>query len=137
MPFKDSEDIYQCLGSLFDWAIQQKELSEKLSTLGLTIKIKLVNPEAYMLLDCTKNPPTWVKSDANGVANVEFTMKASDANKFWLGKMNLPVAVMTGEVKVKGQVTKIMGMLSLLAPMKKRYAEILMEKGRTDLLNLQ
>lgn len=137
MPFKDSDDVYQCLGSLFDWATQQKDLSDKLSTLGLTIKIKLTNPDAYMLLDCTKSPPTWQKTDANGAANVEFSMKAADANKFWLGKMNLPVAVMMGQVKVKGQVTKVMGMLSLLGPMNKRYAEILTEKGRTDLLNLQ
>ena len=38
-------------------------------------------------------------------------MKADDANKFWLGKLNLVMAMAKGQVRAKGSVPEMLKML--------------------------
>jgi len=61
-------------------------------------------------------------------------MDADTAHRFWLGKVNVPVALARGQMKAKGPVAKILKLLPLTKPIFPRYKEQLQTTGRNDLL---
>jgi hypothetical protein len=66
--------------------------------------------------------------------NVELFMTADTGNRFWLGKVILPVALAKGQVRAKGPVAKLLTVLPLAKGMFGPYREQLESEGRTDLL---
>jgi hypothetical protein len=59
---------------------------------------------------------------------------ADDANRFWLGRLNLVMAMAKGQVKAKGSVPEMLKMLPLAKPLYARYEARLRSQGRHDLL---
>ena len=133
---KTPQEIEKYIGGLFEWAKTQQALVAKLRSINISLKLSYREPEAYIVVDCTKDPPEWRMAKAEDKADVEFQMDADVSHKFWLGKLNLPLALMKKEVVAKGPVMKIMGMLPVLNPLFERYKQILIENGRADLLNV-
>jgi putative sterol carrier protein len=62
------------------------------------------------------------------------TMDADTAHKFWLGKVNVTIAMARGQMKAKGPVAKILKLVPLVKPVFPRYRNMLAEAGRGDLL---
>jgi hypothetical protein len=62
-------------------------------------------------------------------------MAADTAHKFWLGQVNVTVAMARGQIKAKGPVAKILKLVPLTKPVFPRYKAQLEEQGRTDLVN--
>jgi hypothetical protein len=65
---------------------------------------------------------------------VVMTMDADTAHKFWLGKVNVTVALARGQMKAKGPVAKILKLVPLTKPIFPRYEAKLRDAGREDLL---
>lgn len=65
---------------------------------------------------------------------IRMGMKAGDANKFWLGKLNLVMALAKKQVKAKGSVPEMLKMLPLAKPLYPRYEATLRANGRDDLI---
>ena len=63
-------------------------------------------------------------------------MKADTAHRFWLGKVNVTVAIARGEIKPQGPVAKILRLVPLTKPVFPRYKALLESKGRQDLLDV-
>jgi putative sterol carrier protein len=61
------------------------------------------------------------------------TMESDTAHRFWLGKVNVTVALARGQIKAKGPVTKILKLIPLVRPAFPRYRAMLEEAGRADL----
>ena len=61
-------------------------------------------------------------------------MDADTAHRFWLGKVNVTVALARGQMKAKGPVAKILKLVPLTKPIFPRYRAMLEESGRQDLL---
>jgi putative sterol carrier protein len=65
---------------------------------------------------------------------VVMTMDADTAHRFWLGKVNVTVALARGQIKAKGPVAKILKLVPLVKPVFPRYRSILERAGREDLV---
>jgi putative sterol carrier protein len=65
---------------------------------------------------------------------VVMTMEADTAHRFWLGQVNVTVALARGQIKAKGPVAKILKLVPLTKPIFPRYRRIIEEGGRPDLL---
>ena len=61
---------------------------------------------------------------------VVMTMDADTAHRFWLGQVNVTVALARGQMKAKGPVAKILKLVPLVKPVFPRYRQILEEDGR-------
>jgi putative sterol carrier protein len=61
------------------------------------------------------------------------TMDADTAHRFWLGKVNVTVALARGQIKAKGPVAKILRLVPLTKPVFPRYKAQLQAAGRGDL----
>ena len=57
------------------------------------------------------------------------TMDADTAHRFWLGKVNVTVALARGQMKAKGPVAKILKLVPLVKPVFPRYRAMLEEPG--------
>jgi hypothetical protein len=67
---------------------------------------------------------------------VVMSMEADTAHLFFLGKVNVTVALARGQIKAKGPVAKILKLVPLTKPIFPRYKAQLEQQGRDDLLNV-
>ena len=65
---------------------------------------------------------------------VTMSMAADTGHRFWLGGVNVTVALARGEIKASGPVAKILKLVPLAKPVFPRYKAQLEADGRTDLL---
>ena len=65
---------------------------------------------------------------------VVMTMDADTAHRFWLGKVNVTVALARGQMKARGPVAKILKLVPLTKPIFPRYRALLEQDNREDLL---
>ncbi|MGH8965277.1 MAG: sterol carrier protein [Actinomycetes bacterium] len=132
--FKDDAEVYEFLGGIFRHGMQDQALVDKLRPSGIVLRITYTDPDAVLTVDM---PGTKVHEGAgNGPdPNVELFMTADTGNRFWLGKVILPVALAKGQVRAKGPVAKLLTVLPMAKSLFSPYREQLQAAGRTDLLN--
>ena len=65
---------------------------------------------------------------------IVMTMEADTAHRFWLGKVNVTMAMAKGQMKAKGPVAKILKMVPLVKPVFPRYQKMVEESGRPEML---
>ena len=62
------------------------------------------------------------------------SMDADTAHRFWLGEVNVTVAMAHGQIKARGPVAKILKLVPMTKPVFPRYKKQLEEQGKTELL---
>jgi putative sterol carrier protein len=132
--FRDAQDVYGCIGRIFEEAIADPEIGPKTKDAGLTIRFNFDDPESTIYVDFAEGNVFFGGDVPDSEASIRMAMKADDANRFWLGKLNLVMAMAKGQVKAKGSVPEMLKMLPLAKPLYARYETILRDAGRDDLL---
>lgn len=136
--FKDADQLYELLGGLFDDLTQDKDIAEKFAASGLIIRFVYTDPDSEIWLDASEKDP-----DNLGVvcgpaedltAEVEMSMKADVAHQFWLGNVNLMVALTRKQIVAKGPIPKIMKLLPVIKPAYAKYQQLLKNKGLDDMI---
>ncbi|MCF7550737.1 SCP2 sterol-binding domain-containing protein [Pseudonocardia sp. WMMC193] len=131
--FNDEAEVYTYLGGIFEIATKQEGLSDKLADSGVVLRIHYTDPDATITVDMpAKTVVTGPGSDAE--PNVELFMTADTGNKFWLGKVNLSVAMARGTVRAKGPVPKLLKLIPTAKELFPEYEKMLKEAGRDDLV---
>ncbi|WP_232663726.1 sterol carrier protein [Pseudonocardia sp. TRM90224] len=133
--FKDEAEVYEYLGGIFRRGMEDSALVAQLQPTGIVLRVHYTDPDAVITVDM---PATAIYEGAgNGPdPNVELFMTADTGNKFWLGKVVLPVALAKGQVRAKGPVAKLLKVLPLAKGMFAPYREHLEAQGRADLLDV-
>lgn len=131
--FSNEAEVYEYLGGVFRQGLADPELVAKLEPTGIVLRITYTEPDAVITVDM----PGKELHEGPGAGpdpNVELFMTADTGNRFWLGKVVLPVALAKGHVRAKGPVTKLLKVLPLAKQLFGPYRERLAADGRTDLL---
>ncbi len=135
MPFfKDTQQLYDILGTFFNILKDDPEIGPKVISSGLIIQFKYSEPDAIITIDCPNQKIIIGETDLN--PTVEMSMKADVAHKFWLGKVNLMIALTKREIIAKGPIPQIMKLLPIIKNSYGMYKEFLISKGLTDLANV-
>lgn len=132
--FNDEAEVYEFLGGVFRHGMKDSALVEKLKPSGVVLRITYTDPDAVITVDM----PNSEIHEGPGVGpepNIELFMSADTGNRFWLGKVVLPVALAKGQVRAKGPVSKLLKLLPLSKGLFGPYKEQLTEAGRADLLD--
>jgi len=136
--FKDAEQLYELLGGLFNELTKNEEIANKFAASGLVIRFSYEEPEAEIWLDASKKDPNdigVILGPAQGLTpEVEMSMKADVAHKFWLGNVNLMVALTRRQIIAKGPIPKIMKLLPVIKPAYDVYKNMLKEKGLESMI---
>ena len=133
--FKDAQDVYDTLGKLFQDLATDDELAPKFRKANTIVRYEYHDPEAAITVRLQEGQPGDVDfGDSDMDPEVTMTMAADTAHRFWLGQVNVTVALARGEIKANGPVAKILKLVPLAKPVFPRYKAQLEQQGRDDLI---
>jgi putative sterol carrier protein len=133
--FKDADEVYAYIGGLFEELAQDEELAPRFRKANTIVQYQYRNPESQITVKLREGEEGQVDcGDTTMEPEVVMTMDADTAHRFWLGQVNITVAMARGQMKAKGPVAKILKLVPLVKPVFPRYRRMLEEAGRGDLL---
>jgi putative sterol carrier protein len=133
--FKDADEVYQYIGKLFEDLANDEELAPKFRKANTVVQYQYREPESIITVNLKEGEDGRVDLGGTDMEpEVVMTMDADTAHRFWLGKVNVTVALARGQMKAKGPVAKILKLVPLVKPVFPRYRKMLEEAGRQDLL---
>jgi putative sterol carrier protein len=133
--FKDADEVYQFIGKLFEDLAEDDELAPKFRKANTIVQYQYRNPDSIITVRLQEGEEGQVDlGETTMEPEVVMSMEADTAHKFWLGKVNVTVALARGQMKAKGPVAKILKLVPLVKPVFPRYRKMLEDAGRQDLM---
>lgn len=132
MPFADTADATHYLSSVFQAGFDDPAISPALAKSGLVLRMDVTEPDLVMTVDLV-NQTIHTGPDAPE-ANMTLGLTADTANRFWQGKVSVPLAVARGHITLGGALPKLIALLPSAKPIQQRYVATLTADGRADLL---
>jgi hypothetical protein len=133
--FKSEQEVYDFIGKLFQDLAEDDELWPKFQRANTIVQYQFRNPESQITVKMRDGEDSQVDLGQTGLdPEVVMSMEADTAHKFWLGKVNVTVALARGQMKAKGPVAKILKLVPLVKPVFPRYRQMLTDAGRDDLM---
>jgi hypothetical protein len=134
--FKDADDVYGTLGRFLREMAADPELSPALKRADTSFQLRLRQPDSIVTVGAPHDDqPAQVElGDTSIHPEVVLQLDADTAHRFWLGDVNVAVALARGDIRARGPVAKILKVVPLVKPGFRRYREQLEAEGREDLL---
>ena len=132
--FESGERLQEVLGGFFRMIVDDPNIGQKLKNSKMVIKFNYSDPALSITIDTTKDPIGLLFNDTSTKPEVEMSMKADTAHRFWFGKVNLLAALTRREMVAKGPIPKVLKLLPVIKPAYDLYPKYLQEKGWTQLL---
>jgi len=133
--FKDEDEVYAYIGRLFRELGEDEELAPKFRKANTIVQYQYRNPDSQITVRLQEGGAPDVDCGPTDMdPEVVMSMEADTAHMFWLGKVNVTVALARGQVKAKGPVAKILKLVPLVKPVFPRYRKMLEDGGRQDLV---
>ena len=135
--FRTEQEVYEYLGKLFLDMLEDTELFSKFQNANTIVRYEFSDPESQITVKMLSDQPGQVDLGPSSLeSEVTMSMDADTAHRFWLGKVNVTVALARGQIKAKGPVAKILRLVPLAKPVFPRYETQLEAQGRSDLLQV-
>jgi hypothetical protein len=135
--FKDAQEVYDTIGKLFADLADDEELSPEFRKANTIVQYDYREPDSTITVRLKEDEPGEVVfGETEMEPEVVMSMEADTAHRFWLGKVNVTVALARGQIKAKGPVAKILKLVPLTKPIYPRYKALLEAQGRDDLVNV-
>jgi hypothetical protein len=132
--FQNEQEVYDTIGRLFEDLRDDAELFPKFQNADPIVRYEFREPDAEITVKMLAGEPGQVDFGPSELEpEVTMSMEADTAHRFWLGKVNITVALARGQIKAQGPVAKILKLVPLVKPVFPRYQAQLEEQGRTDL----
>lgn len=127
--YRSTEQVFAVLGTAWREAFSGSEMREQFKGLQIFVHFSLQEPDAelWLLSDGSVHEGAWTGTPDKPVVLMQ--MKADVAHRFWLDKLNVPLAAARGEIKARGPVAKIFGLIPLVKPVKALYPRLCAEHG--------
>jgi putative sterol carrier protein len=133
--FKDEQEVYRYIGRLFQELTDDPELSPTFRRADTIVQYRYSNPDSQITVKMKEGQDGQVDLGPSDLEpEIVMTMEADTAHRFWLGKVNVTMALAKGQMKAKGPVAKILKLVPLVKPVFPRYQKMLEEEKRDDLL---
>ncbi|HEY9311253.1 MULTISPECIES: SCP2 sterol-binding domain-containing protein [Mycobacteriales] len=133
--FKDEDEVYTFLAGIFRRGLEKEGLADKLVNSGVVLRVHYTDPDAVVTVDMP-NKVVQTGAGSTAVPNVELFMSADTGNKFWLGKVNLTMAMAKGTVRAKGPAAKLIKMIPQAKNLFPEYRLLLQNENRQDLIDV-
>lgn len=127
--FSTADEVYATIGAFLQEITQDPTMRPKFVASQTSFRVTYTDPDAVMVVDCMQDPPVVTLGDANTPAEIDLAMSADDGHAFWMGKLNMTVALARKKVQVAGPMSKMMKLLPAMRPAFPKYNEFLAERG--------
>lgn len=138
--FKDTEELYACLGTLFQWVSIDAAIGPKIQAAKIITQFTYKDPDGQITIDAKtggEEPGTFFTvhfGETDLVPDVSMSMKADVGHQFWFGKVNLMMAVNRRQIVPKGPMATIFKLLPVIVPTFKIYPKVLEDLGKSELI---
>jgi SCP-2 sterol transfer family protein len=134
--FKDADDVYANLGLFMRQLAVDPEMTQALERVDTTFQLRLRNPDSTltMRMPGEQQEAQVDLGETTLQPEVVLQLDADTAHRFWLGQVNAAVALAKGDIRTRGPIAKILGLIPLVKPGLPRYRTQLEAAGREDLL---
>lgn len=130
--FATAAEAQKYLSGIFQAGFESPEINQQLARSGLVLRMNLTDPDTAITVDLA-GQRIYLDDDAPE-ANMTLALSADTANRFWQGKVSIPLAIARGQIKLAGAMPKLLGLLPSAKALNAKYIEALTADGRTDLL---
>lgn len=131
------QEVYDHVGRLITDLLNDEDLGPKLGSANTVVRYVHTDPDATITVSLRSPEPSIAEFGASD-AKPEVTMRmpADIAHRFWLGQVNVAIALTRGQIQAEGPAEKILRLVPLTAPAIPRYREQLIAQGREDLVEV-
>jgi hypothetical protein len=123
--FASTDELQKTMVELWNQIKNDPSMCEKLLSSKLIVQFQYRDPDGKITIDCSDGKQFVIYGGETKVKpQVEMSMKADVAHEFWLGKVNVPVAILTGKMVARGPVNKALALLPVIRPAYEMYPDI-------------
>jgi putative sterol carrier protein len=131
--FKDADELYELIGGLLVELAADDELAAKFRGANTIVQWRYRNPDAQITARLREGEDLRADlGDTDLKPEVVMSMDGDTAHRFWLGAINVTVALARGQMQAKGPVAKVLKLVPVLKPAFPRYRERLAAAGRDE-----
>lgn len=127
--FESGEEFGKVLGGFFELVRDTPEIADKLAASKLIIRFDYTDPDVSIIVDASTQPLDVRINDMETKPEVQMSMSADIAHKFWFGKVNLMAALTRKQMVAKGPIPKILKLLPAIKPTYAMYPKYLEDNG--------
>lgn len=133
--FSSTDELQAVMWDLWQEIKQNPEMSERLIASRLVVQFRYREPEGLMTIDCADGKEMRILVGHTDIKPmIEMSMKADIAHDFWLGKVNVPMALMMGKIVSRGPTPKALALLPVIKPAYQIYPRVLQTRGKDSQL---
>jgi len=133
MSFSSPEEVRTYLGGIWEKAYADPEIGPKLKATGIVLTFDYADPDTVITFDSTSGEVALGNIDGLK-PTATMTMTSDVANRYWQGKVNLPIAMAKGQIKVGGNIAGLLKLAPLGKKLYPMYVDMLQADGRADLV---
>jgi hypothetical protein len=132
--FTEAQEVYDTIGKLFVLLTEDEELAPRWRTADTIVQYRFTEPDSQITIRLQEEEPDDVDFGRTEMEpELVMAMKADVAHRFWLGKVNVTMAIARGDIKPSGPVQKLLKLVPLTTTVFPRYRAMLEEDGHADL----
>lgn len=129
--FNSIDELYEAMDELWTWIKNDPQMAEQLLNSRLVVRFHYRKPDGVMTVDGSDGTNLKVSfGDLNQKPTIEMHMDSDLAHQFWLGKVNIPIALVSGKIVSRGPVNKALALLPVMKPAQEVYPDIAARFGK-------
>ena len=115
--FKDDQEVYQYIGKLFQDLADDDDLGPRFRKADTIVQYQYSNPDSQITVKMKDGQDGQVDFGPTALdPEIVMVMEADTAHKFWLGKVNVTMALAQGPDEGEGPGGKILKLVPLVKP---------------------
>jgi putative sterol carrier protein len=119
--FKDRETAEKLFLEFWKELIRDNGLGDEFKKNEISIRFEINDLDLVMYVD--ENGPVFGDEAKEKKSVVTMKMSSDMVHKYWLDKVNIPMALAMRQIKAKGPVNKVLQILPMFKPGQKIYPE--------------
>jgi hypothetical protein len=128
--FADTDDVYARLGRVLQQLARDPELAPSLEAADTCVRYELHEPDATITVGSRGGAPVRVDlGPSEQEPEVVMRMDADIAHSYFMGDVDMTVALARGQITAEGPVSKILAVLPAVEPLLPRYRALVSPAG--------
>ncbi len=112
--FETADELYACIGGLFERLKSQTQVQKELASLNLTVRFNHTEPTSSITLIAHEGENAIHYGECDEEPDVELAMTGDIAHHFWMGEINVMGAITKRQIVPTGSLSKIMALTPLI-----------------------
>lgn len=134
--FQDTEELDEVMVNLWQEICADEKIFKQLIASKLIVQFNYSQPSGILNLDCSDGENCHISVGSTSLKPViKMSMKADMAHEFWMGRVNVPIALLSGKIVSQGPTARALSLLPIIKSAFPLYTKILKRMNKEKLLS--